>query len=254
MNRIVVIDAFPESVLRYRKGWGVVAVEVIRATTTAVTAALSGRRCFPVASTHAAFHLTHQFNNPLLAGELDGEMPGGFEMNDSPSEIAMRTDVSRPLILLSSSGTRLIVQASRSMATFLACFRNYTATARHLIKTGLRKVALIGAGYRGEFREEDQLCCAWIAAALLQAGYLPKDSRTVEILNRWSQAPVTEMLSSKSVEYLRRTRQLADLDFILKRIDDVKVAVMIKNGEIVPAGSTWRSTVAMKSRAALLSR
>src|SRR3989454_156154 len=109
MVRIVVIDAFPESVPQYRKGWAVVAVEVIRATTTAVTAALTGRRCFPVASTHAAFGLTQQFENALLAGELGGEMPGGFEMNNSPSEIATRTDVSRPLILLSSSGTRLIV-------------------------------------------------------------------------------------------------------------------------------------------------
>ena len=33
------------------------------------------------------------------------------------------------------------------------------------------RVALLGAGTRREFREEDQLCCAWIARELVAAGY-----------------------------------------------------------------------------------
>ena len=47
MPKSVVIDYLPESARRYRSGWAIVAVDVIRATTTAITAAATGRRCFP---------------------------------------------------------------------------------------------------------------------------------------------------------------------------------------------------------------
>ena len=47
MQKSVVIDYLPESVCRYRSEWAIVAVDVIRATTTAITAAATGRRCFP---------------------------------------------------------------------------------------------------------------------------------------------------------------------------------------------------------------
>ena len=41
MEKTFVIDSFPESALQYREGWAVVAVDVIRATTMAITAAAS---------------------------------------------------------------------------------------------------------------------------------------------------------------------------------------------------------------------
>ena len=47
MKTSVIIDYLQDSVWRYKQGWAVVAVDVIRATTTAVTAAASGRRCYP---------------------------------------------------------------------------------------------------------------------------------------------------------------------------------------------------------------
>lgn len=38
---------------------------------------------------------------------------------------------------------------------------------------------------------------------------------------------------SKSVNYLRNTGQLDDLEFILTHVDDLNSAFMLKNGEIV---------------------
>src|ERR1017187_2000053 len=102
MRPSVVIDCFPESAPRYNHGYAIVAVDVIRATTTIATAVSLGRRCFPVASREAAWGLSAGLHNPLLAGELGGVVPAGFEMDNSPAELAQRTDNSRPLILLSS--------------------------------------------------------------------------------------------------------------------------------------------------------
>ncbi len=159
-------------------------------------------------------------------------MPGGFDMNNSPAELALRTDIFRPLILLSSTGTKLIHAARECETTYLGCFRNHASLARHLVGRHPR-VALIGAGSRGEFREEDQVCCAWIAADLMKAGYKPKDGRTVEIVERWGVALPNACVDGRSAEYLRKSGQMKDLDFILTHINDLDAAFMLEHDEIV---------------------
>jgi len=235
MQKTVVMDAFPESALRYRRGYAVVAIDVIRATTMAATAVAMGRRCFVVTSINHALELATRLRNPILAGEIAGDMPSGFDMNNSPAELAARTDVERPLILLSSSGTQLIHNARHCETVYLASFRDSRALARWLISESHPRIALIGAGSRGEFREEDQICCAWIAERLVRAGYVPQDSKTMDILNRWGHASATDCLVSRSVDYLRRTGQIADLQFILEKVDDLDLALTLRDGEIVTA-------------------
>src|SRR5215469_4322511 len=149
MRKSVVIDYLPESVCRYRRGWAVVAVDVIRATTTAITAAAAGRRCFPAPNIETATAMAQAFDNPLLAGETQGTMPANFEMDNSPAQLAARTDVHRPLVLVSSSGTRVIHEAATCEATYLACFRSYSVLAGYLADRHPR-VAIIGAGSKGE--------------------------------------------------------------------------------------------------------
>jgi 2-phosphosulfolactate phosphatase len=233
MKNTFVIDSLPESAMRYRTGVAVVAVDVIRATTMAITAAAMGRKCYPVDSLDAALGLARKLHDPLLAGESQGEKPPGFEMNNSPAELAERSDISRPLIMLSSSGTRLITNARGADTVYLACFRNSLSMARRLVLESHARIALLGAGSHGEFREEDQICCAWIAAQLVRADYIPETQTTREVLSRWANAKPSACLISRSADYLRRTCQLRDLRFILNRIDDLDETFVLLNGEIV---------------------
>ena len=228
----VVIDCFPESVERYRTGHAVIAVDVIRATTSVITAVSLGWHCYPVPSQEAAWSTAARLNNPILIGELGGEMPRGFHMNNSPAELATRSDLWRPLVLLSSSGTRLICDAAACKANYLACLRNYRAVANHVIGRHLH-VAIIGAGSRGEFREEDQMCCAWIAKLLMEAGYHARNDATKDIVARWRGAPVNALSCSKSVDYLRRTGQLHDLDLVLAHVDDLQDVVTLRGERAV---------------------
>jgi 2-phosphosulfolactate phosphatase len=231
MQRSVIIDCLAESARRYRRGWAIVVVDVIRATTTAITAAAAGRRCFPAPSVEAALAIAGRFQNPLLAGESNGSVPASFEMDNSPAQLAGRTDIHRPLVLVSSSGTRVIHEAIGCDAVYLACFRSYSALATHLAGRHER-VAVIGAGTKGEFREEDQICCAWIAAALIRAGYEAETAQTDDVVRHWRDAPPTACLGSRSVDFLKRTGQLRDLDFILRHIDDLRQVFKIRNGEV----------------------
>ena len=236
MRNSVVIDCFQENPEIRRHECAVVAIDVIRATTTAITAAATGRRCFPVPSTDAGLELQRQLPGSLLAGETAGEVPQGFDLNNSPAEIATRKDVHRPLILLSSSGTKLIHAASGCEYTYLACFRTWLSVAEYLIDRH-HNVALIGAGTRGEFREEDQLCCAWIARELINAGYQPEDHRTSVIVDRWASATAEACLCSKSVEYLRKSGQTRDLEFTLQHVNDLPAVFGMRNGEVVLAST-----------------
>jgi len=238
-SRTVVIDCFPESLSRHRDHQAVVAVDVIRATTTAVTAAAGGWRCFPVASIEAAVELAQDLQDPLLVGELGGNTPYGFHLSNSPAQLASRTDAARPIILLSTSGTRVICEASRDQAVYAACLRNYTAQAATLAAHHPR-VAIVGAGARGEFRMEDQMACAWIAELLVDAGYQPL-AETVELVKRWSGATVEAITDGNSAAYLRATGQSHDLDFVLAHVDDVQAAFRLEGGELVSVPPAVRS-------------
>ena len=215
----------------------IVVVDVVRTTTTAVTAVAQGRRCFTAPSVAAARRHAARLERPLLAGEIDGVMPPGFDLNNSPAAIAARSDVERPLVLVSSSGTPLIHAAALSGAVYLGSLRN----ARYLglwLAGRQPRVAIVAAASHGEFREEDRVCCALVAGELLDAGYTPEDDATAALVRRWRAASPDAWLVSNSVRYLRATGQLDDVDFILAHQDDLPDVFQLHHGEVitVPAG------------------
>lgn len=245
MRKVVTIDCFPGALGRYGPEWAVVAVDVIRATTTAVTAACAGRRCFPVATLDEATSVAARLDGALLVGELGGAMPYGFDLTNSPAAIAGRADVERPMVLLSTSGTKLLRDSVPARSgLYAACLRNVRATVEHVARTHER-VAVIGAGARGEFRCEDQMGCARVAAGLLEGGFLPLHG-TAGVVTEWATAPADLIAHGRSAGYLLDTGQLRDLHFVLTHVDDVDAVVAVRNGELVttaasvPAGRASR--------------
>jgi 2-phosphosulfolactate phosphatase len=230
-DRTFVIDCFPASAARYRDDHAIVAIDVIRATTLAVTAAASGRRCLIAADLDDAIRLRDSLGDAILAGDLGGHMPFGFDMNNSPADLVERQDVERPLVMLSTSGTELMLASAPAEAAYAVCLRNVSATARYVAPRHDR-IAIIGAGSRGEFREEDQLGCAWLAARLTASGFRPADAASADVAARWEHEPVSAIASGNSVGYLRRTDQVRDYDFIVERLDDVADVCAIVGNEI----------------------
>lgn len=230
----VVIDFLADSAARYRDDHAIVAVDVIRATTTAVTALSLGFRCFPVPSLEHAVPLAGRLDGPLLVGELGGNTPYGFDLTNSPAQVTQVTELQRPIILLSSSGTSLVFESRSAEAAYVACLRNYRAVARH-VAARHQRVAVLGAGTRGEFREEDQLCCAWIAEQLVDGGFAAANEETTALIDRWRGQPVERIVESRSVAYLRDSGQLADLDFILAHVDDLDEVHLMDGEELVAA-------------------
>lgn len=236
MGGIVAISRYP-SLGEAGDGWVTVGVDVIRATTTAVTAVAAGRRCFPVASLEEAVPLAARLENPLLVGELGGNKPYGFHLQNSPAEMLRPTELERPVILLSTSGTGVLCSAARRGLTYAACLRNVRAQCERLTAAHDQVVLLAGES-RGEFRDEDRLCCARMAKLLMEAGYEPRDVFVEELVRRWGDAPDDIILGSKSAEYLAKTGQQHDLDFILEHIDDLDDVYELHHGELVMSART----------------
>jgi 2-phosphosulfolactate phosphatase len=234
LTSVVAVDRYP-SLGEAGPDWTVVGVDVIRATTTAVTAVAAGRRCFPVASLEEAVPLAARLENPLLVGELGGNRPFGFHLQNSPAEMARPVGLERPVILLSTSGTGMLVAAARQYRTYVACLRNVRAQAQALA-AGQDRVLLLAGESRGEFREEDRLCCARVARLLLEAGYEPRDVFVEELVKNWGDATDDAFLGGHSVQYLEATGQMHDVEFILDHIDDLDCTFELKAGEIVNGG------------------
>jgi 2-phosphosulfolactate phosphatase len=208
----------------------VVMVDVIRSATTAMTAVALGRRCLLAETIDDAVAMAAELPGALLAGELGGHMPFGFELNNSPALVAARTDVERPLVLVSTSGTHLARSAALSHPTFIASLRNHAAQAADLAAAG-RSVALLGAATRGEFRDEDQLCCSLIADALVRSGFEPREEAAA-VIDRWRGAPIGSIRASKSADYLTRSGQAEDLEFIMSHVDDLAAVFRMEGAEV----------------------
>ena len=231
MDRTVAIARYP-SLGEIGDGWTTVGLDVIRASTTAITAVAAGRRCYPVASLEAALPLAARLHNPLLVGELGGNMPYGFHLQNSPVEMDRRTELDRPVILLSSSGTGLLSAAAAHGRTYAVCLRNVSATVARLA-TAHERVLILAGESRGEFREEDRLCSARVARGLMQAGYEPRSVLVEELVKQWGDAPDDAFMTGHSVAYLADTGQSHDAEFVRDHIDDLNSVYEMRGGELV---------------------
>jgi 2-phosphosulfolactate phosphatase len=140
------------------------------------------------------------------------------------------------MVLVSSSGTQLLLNAVGAEAVYAACFRNFSAVARHLAGRH-RRIAVLGAGSRNQFRREDQMGCAWVAEQLVALGYLPETEATSHYISRWSGKSPEEVRSGRSAAYLKQSGQEVDLEFVLGHIDDLDTVPSLINGGLIPAAA-----------------
>jgi 2-phosphosulfolactate phosphatase len=225
-----VIDSFPERARHHRATHAIVAVDVFRASTTIVTALAGGRRVFAASSVGQALTIAASLPGAWLAGEQDGVQPEGFDLQNSPAAVALLPD-RRPLVLVSSAGTLLLDMAAGAAAVYVACLRNLGATARR-VTAHHRRVALIGAGTRGETRDEDRMACAWLGQHLLSMGFTAEDAATAAEVETWRGAELAGLRAGASAEYLRSTGQDDDIDYVLGHVEDVSEAAVVDGGEV----------------------
>lgn len=239
----VIIDSLPECAEKYVSDWTIVVVDVIRFTTTAATALSMGRKVYPARSSDQAFAIAKTLQSPLLAGELGGNVPYGFDMTNSPVEVtALRqipsgsfTSPERPIVLVSSSGVQLLLNSVAAADVYLGCLRNVSPLVEHIAPKH-ENIAVLGAGTRGAFRREDQIGCAWIAERLVENGFESANPETDALIKKWHAKDPAIIRDGRSADYLKRTGQVHDLEFVLHYREDLNVVPKLAaDGSLVDA-------------------
>ena len=239
-QRTVAIDSLSESPKRHSDCDAVVIVDVISDASTLVTAVAQRRAVFLAASEPAALSLARRLPNPLLATAEDAGWRTGFELPNSPAALATRID-RRPLVLACATGAAIADNGGLWPDIYIACFRNLSATARHLAMR-YRRVLVLDAAVESDTRCEDQMAAARIARELVMSGFVPEGFGTLQTLERWGQADLSLASWGRSAEDLRRRRRHEDLDFVLSHLDDLDVACQFSGGRLqATADQDWAS-------------
>jgi phosphosulfolactate phosphohydrolase-like enzyme len=141
-------------------------------------------------------------------------------------------DRQRPLVLTSSAGVPLLLEAAAVAETHACCLRNVDAQVRHLLNESESDVALIAAGTRGQSRREDSIGCARIASQLLAGGLRP-DQRASALARQRGAASTADCGAGRSGSWLRESGRLFDLEFVLTHVDDLDAVYPVRGGELV---------------------
>ncbi|MBF7081997.1 2-phosphosulfolactate phosphatase [Desulfallas sp. Bu1-1] len=151
------------------EGTTAVVFDVLRATSTIVTALAAGyRRIYPVAEESAALALAHK-HGYALAGERGGRKIPGFPHGNSPLEFWPGDGKeSEALVLTTSNGTGAIQMASGAARVLTGSLLNARAAALAALKEG-RDILLVCAGTGGAFSLEDALGAGFVLAELIRA-------------------------------------------------------------------------------------
>ena len=145
-----------------------VVIDVIRATSTIVTALANGAAGVqPVAGVETAFALKAQDPEALLAGERGGAMVEGFDLGNSPEDFTPARIKGRRIILTTTNGTQALAACAGARVVMTASFLNLTAVAKQLRKAGSPWMILC-AGCNGAFGVDDAAVAGALAEALEQ--------------------------------------------------------------------------------------
>jgi len=119
-------------------GGVVVAIDVLRAFTTAAYAFAAGASSiWLVAGVDEAIALGRQIPGALVMGEDRGRRPPGFDLSNSPVAVTRADVEGRVLVQRTSAGTQGAIAATRADRLFAASLVCASATAAAVESTGL---------------------------------------------------------------------------------------------------------------------
>ena len=221
-----------------------VVIDVLRATTTIVTALDSGARevlpCLEVADARAKAAAAE---NPLLGGERGGLRIEGFQLGNSPAEYDARTVRDRSVIFTTTNGTRAMMRCKLAKRVIVAAFVNLSAVCRELMTES--EIEIVCAGTDGHVTREDTLLAGAIVDDLSRATDRPlKTNDQADIAADAWRSAVGQMTGSSLLgQALRASRGGRNL-IEIGHENDIDLAAQIDKFDLVAELDlqTWRIT------------
>lgn len=160
------------------RGKTVVMLDVLRASSTMITALQNGARgVIAVENMDDASKISHNLDAKsfLLSGEKDGITIQGYDLGNSPLEHTEETVRGKTIILNTTNGTKAIRRCHLADQIVVGSFLNLETIVDYLRQLN-EDVVLVCAGWRGRLSLEDLLCAGNIIYELC-SGQLPANAR-----------------------------------------------------------------------------
>jgi phosphosulfolactate phosphohydrolase-like enzyme len=228
-KKAVRIDVLPESAWRYSGYDAIVCVDVLLSATTIVTALGQGRRLALAADAGRAAELAAAIPQSLVLTDCLSSPDDRGARFGGPAFVA--SDEMHQALVHVSPFVAMLASAAQRARVYVACLRNFEATANELALQH-KRVVLIGAGQDGEVCAADQMATAWLAMRLTSRDFDLEGRNTNDEVKRWASSEVSLIGLSRSAERLRARGRESELDFVLRHVNDQNVVCAYHAGEV----------------------
>lgn len=208
----------------------VVVFDVLRATSSIVTALANGARAvIPVLTRGQAKRMRQEYGGEtLLCGERRGTKIRGFDLGNSPREFTREIVQGKTLIMTTTNGTRAIRRVSGAHCVIMGALLNIAAVGRVLAKA--QRLWVVCAGTEGAVSLEDVAA----AGALIRHIQADRGSERLVLTDAARLALITFQTHSHSLTELLRNsahgRYLAKIGFE----DDIHDCAQVNTTNVVP--------------------
>ena len=203
------------------RGRVAVIVDVLRATSTIVTALAAGvTEVFPTATLEACAALGRD-HGCITAAERDGVAAAGFDLGNSPfgfldGKLAVQ---GRALAISTTNGTMALHRSLTAEAIVCGAFLNLRAVADFVVAQR-RDVLVVCAGWKGSFCLEDSIFGGALAERLAPLGFdIASSDAALAALHLWQHAKPTwpeYLLQSAAVRRLNALEAHDDFTFCMQ--------------------------------------
>jgi len=240
--RIDIELAAKDAIRPAKRGDLIIVIDVLRATTSIVTALANGAKSvIPTATVKEAFKIGKEHPAYLLVGERNDHKPRGFDFGNSPETLTNGSIQGKNIILTTTNGTKALIKSEESDCVAIGAFLNAKAVARKTAEIAGKKgtdITFVLAGEKSHFSLEDFLCAGAITARF------PKS--TVELSDKTAGAllafkgAIHELLESirncKHAQDLVKKGFSRDVDFS-GQLDIYDIVPFFRNGKAISLSS-----------------
>jgi len=216
----------------------VIIIDVLRASSTIVSALANGCRGFiPILSPDKAKKKAQEFEKErvLLGGEREGIKIEGFDLGNSPREYKREVVKDKTIIFSTTNGVKTFEMAKGAHRVIIGSFLNLQAVCNYCANyTG--DILIICAGKEGKFCLEDTACAGMIVNSLREVflgGHREVDANlTAQLLYKKFDNNILEILrKSQHGRYLESIGLGEDLKFC-SQLDLFHIVPIFRDGII----------------------
>lgn len=224
-------------------GKTVVVIDVLRATSTILTALANGcPEVIPVVEPEEAFAVAGRLGRDrcLLGGERKGIKIPGFDLGNSPAEYKREIVSGKTVLLCTTNGTAALNEAQSAAEVLIGAFLNMNKVTSYL-KQVTREIVLFCAGKERTPALEDLLCAGMIVDHLVFAAKkepvmeLTDTAKIAMFTSRQMTAgpgPVVALAQTEHGRYLSSLGFAGDLRYC-GQVDLLSLLAFFEEGRIV---------------------